>query len=72
MDKRTQYARLKAMIERCDKKEITLTELQTLISMNIASNPKTVNNAMRFLGAAGLIKDIGSCRFKIIKENGEL
>ncbi len=72
MDKRTQYARLKAMIERCDKKEMTLTELQTLISMTIASEPKTVNNALRLLGATGLVKDIGSCKFKIIKENGEL
>ena len=70
MDQRTQYARLKTMIESLDKhkKTITLDELTSLISINITSTPKTIVNAMRTMGMTGLIKDIGQSRFEIIRK----
>ena len=70
MDQRTQYARLKTMIESLDKhkKTITIHELTSLISMNITSTPKTIENAMRTMGMTGLIKDIGESKFKIIRK----
>ena len=57
------------MIDECDKKIMSYDELRALISINIAATPKIVDNAMRLLGISGLIKDIGSARFELIKND---
>ena len=44
---------------------LIIFELQTLISVNIGSNPKTIDNAIRTAGMCGLIKDIGNSRFEV-------
>ncbi len=68
MDKRTQFSRLKKMLDEYDKDEISFDELRALISINIASTPKIVENAIKLMGIGGLLKDIGQTKFQIIRQ----
>ena len=68
MDRRTQFSHLKQMIDNYEGDEISFVNLRVLISINIASTPKIVDNAIKILGMAGMIKDIGSNKFKIIRK----
>ena len=65
MDKRTQYFKLKNLVNEIKEDILTLDQLKALVSINIASTPSTVENAVRLMGMTGLIKDIGAFRFKI-------
>ena len=67
MDKRNSYWRLKEMIEAVDTKVLTIHELKSLIIKCIGSHQKTVENSIRILGDTGLIKDVGNCRFEVLK-----
>ena len=66
MDGRTNFARLKKMLEDKAGKIFNLDELKMLIAMNIGSTPSTIDNALRTMGMTGLIKDIGNTRFEVL------
>ena len=72
MDRRTNYFRLKKMLDSYPINKISFQELQALISIHIASTPKIIEQAMRTMGMTGLIKDMGNSHFEIIKENGNM
>ena len=63
-DKRTRYARLRKMLIGEDK-IITINDLRSLIMINIGSDERTITACLKTMGATGLIKDIGDCRFEI-------
>ncbi|MEK6881450.1 MAG: hypothetical protein AABY22_17640 [Nanoarchaeota archaeon] len=67
MDNRTNYSRLKKMIELIDSETLNLEELKGFIAIHIGSGPDTITNALKTLGMTGLITDIGNFRFKINK-----
>ena len=67
MDNRTSYSRIKKMLEDHPYNEITLTELRSLIMVNIGSNAITIKNALIIIRETGLLKDIGN---KFVKVNG--
>lgn len=69
IDKRTNFYRLKTMLEKWPNSEIALNQLKALIAMNIATSPKLIENSVKVMAMTGLIKDIGNFRFRIIKEN---
>jgi len=69
MDRRTTYSRLQSMLKQVPSSEITIHNLKKLIMINIGSNERTIDSCLRIMGDTGLIKDIGNCRFKILKQN---
>ena len=71
VDRRTQFSRLRSMLVETRAVMLTFSQLQELIMMNIGSAPRTVEMAMRTMGATGLIKDIGESKFAI-PINGKL
>ena len=70
MDNRTQYARLRKMLVESGKTMMTFSELQGLVMRNIGSGLRTVEMAMRTMGATGLIKDIGKSKFEVLINGG--
>jgi len=67
MDKRTNYGRLVKLINELENETISLDELRVQIAMNIATDPKRMENAIKTMAMTGLIKDIGNFRFQVIK-----
>ena len=54
------------MLKGLKGKKLSIHELQALVSVNLGSNEKTIDQALRTMGLTGLIKDIGNSRFKVL------
>ena len=68
-DRRTTYFRAKKMIvdEKLEKgRIITSHELSRLITINICGGERSIQECLRIMGAAELIKDVGNSRFEIL------
>ena len=58
------------MLVESGKTMMTFSELQGLVMRNIGSGLRTVEMAMRTMGATGLIKDIGKSKFEVLINGG--
>ena len=67
MDRRNNFHRFKDMLATWESNEITIHQLQALIATYITSTPRTIDQHIRVMGMTGLIKDIGSSRFEIVR-----
>ncbi len=65
MDGRTQYSRLKNMLEDINGEIITMDELRGDIMMNITSNRNSVDQAVKLMFDLGLIVGIDATHVKI-------
>lgn len=61
------YSKCVKMLATVKKSEISLPELEALISVFCGSKQVTIDTALKTMGVTNLIKDIGNCRFKILK-----
>jgi len=65
MDGRTQFSRLRSMLEDINGKVITMDNLRGDIMMNITSNRNSVDQAVKLMFDLGLIEGIDSTHVKV-------
>ena len=64
---RTTYNKIKEFLKEFNKgDEVGLMKLQTLIAINVGSDPRTISTAIITMMQTKLIRDIGNCHFKIL------
>jgi hypothetical protein len=66
MDGRTQFSRVKKMLETL-KDTLTMDALRGAIMMHITSNKKSVDNTVKLMFDLGLIKGIDATHIEIIR-----
>ncbi len=65
---RNVYSKVKEMLDNYKGDEITFGDLIGLITIKIGSVQSTINTAMKTMQYAGMLKDIGNSRFKVIRK----
>ena len=66
VDKRSVYWKAKFIMNQRIGQCLTLDELKAIVSMEMGSSAKSVENAIRMMGVTKLIKDIGNAQFEVI------
>lgn len=66
MDRRTTYFKIKEMLKDRAGSEITIHELRKLLAIHIGIRKS--DDYLKLMVFTDLIKDIGNCRFKILKQ----
>jgi len=65
---KTIYSKCVEMLKKNYKKddEVGMMKLSSVVMMNIGGQPRTIKNALEVMMQTKLIKDIGSCHFRIL------
>ena len=62
------YSKVVKLVATIKEDEISLPELEALITVFCGSKQVTIDTALKTMAVTGLIKDIGNCRFKILQQ----